>query len=295
MTTGPARSITYLTRGSGTGPITRLMSPGDLGRHLAPFVFLDRLFLSKETPATGIDLHPHSGIATLTTVTRGDLSFHDPDAGSGWLEKGGVEWMRAGRGVWHGLELGDGRTGFFGGFQLWLALPPDLELEEPDGQYIEAEAIPDAGPAKILVGRYAGVVSPVRSFEGVTCLLVTLPPGVEWTFAPSAGQTACFVALDAGAVEFGERDSRFRVEAGQLAMLDRSDAKVRFVNNGVEEAVFLLGCAVPHEHAMYTGHYSIHTSRAALDAGEAHIVALAHELRAQRNLQDAKGIVPVLR
>ncbi|GKT22443.1 hypothetical protein [Acidovorax sp. SUPP3334] len=40
-----ARAIVHRTRGTTHGPITRLMSPGDLGEWLKPFVFLD-LFAS---------------------------------------------------------------------------------------------------------------------------------------------------------------------------------------------------------------------------------------------------------
>ena len=35
------RTIVRRTRGNRHGPITRLMSPGDLGQLLKPFVFLD--------------------------------------------------------------------------------------------------------------------------------------------------------------------------------------------------------------------------------------------------------------
>ncbi|EGH22978.1 pirin, partial [Pseudomonas amygdali pv. mori str. 301020] len=36
------RAITHRTSGKSRGPITRLMSPGDLGQLLKPFVFLDQ-------------------------------------------------------------------------------------------------------------------------------------------------------------------------------------------------------------------------------------------------------------
>ena len=35
------RRVVHRTRGHGHGPITRLMSPSDLGQYLKPFVFLD--------------------------------------------------------------------------------------------------------------------------------------------------------------------------------------------------------------------------------------------------------------
>ena len=44
-------------------------------------------------------LHPHSGIATLTYVAEGAVSYIDPDNVKGTLSAGGVEWMQAGRGM----------------------------------------------------------------------------------------------------------------------------------------------------------------------------------------------------
>ena len=67
------RRIVHRTAGRKRGPITRLMSPSDLGEMLKPFVFLDHA----EVPYTGPELagiHPHSGIATLTTVLQGGLA-----------------------------------------------------------------------------------------------------------------------------------------------------------------------------------------------------------------------------
>src|SRR2546428_3353143 len=55
------RTIVRRTRGNRHGPITRLMSPGDLGQLLKPFVFLD-LFDMDTASFPGIGLHPHSGI-----------------------------------------------------------------------------------------------------------------------------------------------------------------------------------------------------------------------------------------
>jgi redox-sensitive bicupin YhaK (pirin superfamily) len=124
-----ARRIVRRTRGHGHGPITRLMSPSDLGQTLKPFVFLDIFDADESTiHAMGeMPVHPHSGIATVTVFTEGHMRYADPAGGSGKLEYGGVEWMRAGRGVWHGKEMSAGDVPRLQGFQLWLALPPELE------------------------------------------------------------------------------------------------------------------------------------------------------------------------
>ena len=109
----PRRRIARRTRGHSHGPITRLMSPSDFGQVLKPFVFLD-LFDNKGVPFNGFGLHPHSGIATLTYVVEGSVSYEDTNGATGVLQAGGVEWMQAGGGVWHGggAASRDGRAAF---------------------------------------------------------------------------------------------------------------------------------------------------------------------------------------
>src|SRR5256885_11441344 len=126
------RRVVYASRGRGDGPITRLFSPGDLGELLKPFVFLDHAVL----PATGgplFGMHPHSGIATITLALTGGLSYEDTTGKSGVLPAGGVEWMRAGAGVWHDGKIEPGEP--MQGFPVWLGPPAHPELapaENPD-------------------------------------------------------------------------------------------------------------------------------------------------------------------
>ena len=47
-----ARAISHRTRGRTSGPVTRLVSPSDLGEILKPFVFLD-LFDHEGVPFDG--------------------------------------------------------------------------------------------------------------------------------------------------------------------------------------------------------------------------------------------------
>jgi redox-sensitive bicupin YhaK (pirin superfamily) len=154
-----ARAIVQCTRGRTHGPATRLMSPSDLGEILKPFVFLD-LFDHEGAPFKG-GLHPHSGIATLTYVAEGAVSYIDPDNVKGTLPAGGVEWMQAGRGMWHGGGLDNaGRTR---GFQLWIALPPELELGPTISICQAPEDVPEDGPARVLLGSYGSASSAVTS------------------------------------------------------------------------------------------------------------------------------------
>src|SRR5437879_10909893 len=154
-----SRAIVRRTRGRAHGPITRLMSPADFGAILKPFVFLD-LFDHEGAPFNG-PLHPHSGIATLTYVAEGAVSYIDPDDVRGTLPAGGVEWMQAGRGMWHGGGLD--KAGRTRGFQLWIALPPQLELGPTVSIYQAPEDVRSEGPARVLLGSYGSAWSALSS------------------------------------------------------------------------------------------------------------------------------------
>ena len=83
-----ARAIVQRTRGRAQGFATRLMSPSDFGEILKPFVFLD-LFDHEGAPFSA-GLHPHSGIAALSYVAEGAVSYIDPDNVRGTLPAGGI-------------------------------------------------------------------------------------------------------------------------------------------------------------------------------------------------------------
>src|SRR3989442_13967525 len=148
ISTRPPRIIGR-TRGRRHGPITRLMSPGDLGELLKPFVFLD-LFEMDKISFPGIGLHPHSGIATVTYLFEGSVRYEDSNGTKGILREGGVEWFKAAHGAWHGG--GPGETAHTRGFQLWLGLPQAEELGPEDTTYHTRDGVARDGPARILIG-----------------------------------------------------------------------------------------------------------------------------------------------
>jgi redox-sensitive bicupin YhaK (pirin superfamily) len=235
-------------------------------------------------------IHPHSGIATVTVFTDGDVTFDDPQAGHGTLGYGGVEWVRAGRGMWHLKELSSGMSDTVQGFQLWIALPPDLESTEPEAQYIASDAVPHLGRARLIVGAYAGATSPVRSPRGINYLLVSLEAGERWTYEPPSGHTIAWVALSKGALTAGQRLSK-----GDLAIFENSEATVPFEGAEGEGATFVLGSAVPHPHQLYLGSYSVHTSAEALAAGERNIREIKQRLNAAGDRRTGSGSTPLFR
>ena len=266
-TPSPARAIVRRTRGRTHGPITRLMSPSGLGEMLKPFVFLD-LFDHEGAPFNA-DLHPHSGIATLTYVVEGAVRYIDPDNVRGTLRAGGVEWMQAGHGMWHGGGLDEvGRTR---GFQLWIALPPEFELGPTASIYQAPEDVPQDGPARVLIGRYGSAASPIKSPSPINYLAVRLKAGERWRYEPPVGHTVLWVAIATGILSAPDE-----LRAGDLATFEPSSKAVEF--EALTASEFVLGSAAPHEHDLVSGYNSVHTSPEALRAGEAHIASIKERL-----------------
>jgi len=273
-----SRAIIHRTRGNTHGPITRLMSPGDLGQLLKPFVFLDLFKLKAGNGMKSFAMHPHSGIATLTVNKEGQVGYEDSTGKSGVLQPGDVEWMRAGGGVWHGGELlGDGAAA---GFQLWIALPPGEEHAPAESLYLRPEQIAKTGPARVVLGRYQDAASSIPAPADMNYLDVRLADGESWTYTPPAGHTVGWVALDQGRVVLDSGDA---VDAGELAVFESSNGAISFTAQGV--TAFVLGSAVPHPHELVMGYYSVHTSEAALAEGEAGIRRIGEQLQAQRQRQ----------
>ena len=267
------RAIVHRTRGRTHGPATRLMSPSDLGEILKPFVFLD-LFDHEGAPFNG-PLHPHSGIATLTYVAEGAVSYIDPDNVRGTMPAGGVEWMQAGRGIWHGGGLD--KAGRTRGFQLWIALSPQLELGPTISIYQAPEDVPQEGPARVLLGSYGSASSPIDSPSPINYLAVRLKAGERWRYQPPAGHTVLWAAIASGAVSVPDE-----LRDGDLAAFEPSSEAVEF--EALTDAQFVLGSAAPHKHDLVLGFYSVHTSKHALDRGEARIAEIGKRLRAEGRL-----------
>ena len=263
------RAIVQRTRGIAGGPITRLASPSDLGEHIKPFVFLDLFDFEAHAPSLESGWHPHSGIATVTVVFDGAARYAETTGSAGVLPAGGVEWMRAGGGVWH-TGTADGAR--LRGFQLWVALPPELENGPSASHYVMPADVPQVGPARVILGSHQGVSSPIAT-PPMTYLAVTLEDGERWSYAPPAGHDVAWISVLDGALRTSDR-----IAGGELAIFEPGESAIEVAAEG--RTRFVLGSAPRHPHPLVLGSYSVHTSVAALRRGEAEIVRTGRELRA---------------
>jgi redox-sensitive bicupin YhaK (pirin superfamily) len=265
------RGIAFRTSGRRHGPITRLVSPSDVGELIKPFVFLDHgEIVPTGEPLFGI--HPHSGIATLTVVLTGGIAYEDTTGKKGEVAAGGLEWMKAGNGVWHDGGVLEGAPMRF--YQLWVALPASEENAPPQSQYIPPDAVQEDGPVRVILGSFGRASSPIHAPAGINYFHVRLKDGQQWRYAPPAGHTVAWLSVDKGRLRTPEK-----VDEGELIVFEESDGAIEMQADGATSFVF--GSAIKHPHPLVLGYYSVHTNAEALAQGEAEIQRIGRRLRAE--------------
>jgi hypothetical protein len=90
-------------------------------------------------------------------------------------------------------------------------------------------------------------------------------------------------------------DAGASLSAGEMAVFEPGELPIVLVNPGDEDAVFVLGSAMPHDHELHLGNYSVHTSPQALEAGERRIAELRERMIAAGDRRTASGAIPVYR
>ena len=268
------RRIVLRSAGRRHGPVTRLVSPSDVGELIKPFVFLDHaeVAFTREPFAR---IHPHSGIATLTTVLQGGLAYEDTTGKEGQVSQGGLEWMKAGKGVWHDgapLEGDPLRV-----FQLWIALPEQEELAPPESQYVPTDAVDEDGPVRVILGQYGVARSRIRAPEGINYFHVRLKDGERWVYTPPHDHNVAWLAVDRGRLIASEA-----VDSGQVAVFEESNGAIELRAAGATS--FVIGSAIKHPYPLILGYYSVHTSATALARGETEIRRIGSQLRAAGRL-----------
>jgi redox-sensitive bicupin YhaK (pirin superfamily) len=263
------RSIHTKTRGQRHGFIRRLVSPGDLGERLKPFVFLDHVEGVIE-PGTGFGWHPHSGIATLTYSLNSDAAYEDTTGQRGIIEATGLEWMRAGGGTWHQGFIHP-RAPTTTAFQLWIALPPGVEDGPSQGIYVAPGEVPQVRNVRVLLGSYEGHTNPIPSPSPIAYLDVVLGRGESFTYAPPPGHDVAWAFLYQGRAQVSGDD----VER-ELVVFAEGDEP--FTVHAVDDVRLLVGSAQKHPYPLVLGSHSVHTNAASLARGVARIREVGAQL-----------------
>lgn len=140
-------------------------------RMIGPFIFIDHMGPTTLGPSAymDVDQHPHIGLSTLTYMLEGELQHEDSIGTKQLIKPGSVNWMVAGKGVSHTertpAHLRNGKQFTAHGYQIWVALPKELEDITPEFHHIEASSLPSwqdgAASFTLVAGEGYGRKSPV--------------------------------------------------------------------------------------------------------------------------------------
>lgn len=266
------RSLERRHTGIEHGFIRRIVSPEDLGHRLKPFVFLD--FIHGAVPnGGGFGFHPHSGIATVTYQHSVDIVYEDTTGQNGIVEARGIEWVQAGGGLWHRAVLRPKKLPATG-FQLWLALPPDLEQVAASAAYLPPDQVPSVENVRILLGDYQGVRSPIVAPYPINYFDVTLSAGQTFAFLPPPDHQVAWAFVYEGRVSCCDIQT-----TEELLIFDREPGVLSF--SAQTDSGLMLATSPVHDHTLAIGWSSVHTSPEVLSRCEARIAEMGKSLRQQ--------------
>jgi redox-sensitive bicupin YhaK (pirin superfamily) len=142
-----SRRIALLRSGRRYGPLTRLITPWDIGELTEPFVFLG---YSEHALGEQTLVGAQPGIATLTLVLSGALAFGEAPGKKGTVVAGGFKWTTPGELVWHAGGRATGEP--LRAFQLWVELSPATASSVGESEFVAPHELQEEGPVRVVLG-----------------------------------------------------------------------------------------------------------------------------------------------
>lgn len=186
-------------------------------------------------------------------MLEGQTQHQDFAGHSGVIGPGDLQWMTAGRGIVHSempVKLGKEREDEVAhGLQLWINLPKEHKMCEPQYQELLDAQIPRAKPQdgvviKVIAGESHGVLSPIY----------TRTPTMFLDFKMSANQSVTqsipptytgFIYMLKGTAFIGDEESRTEAKAQHTLILSEDGTNTVKIQTGEKEVHFVLIAGEP--------------------------------------------------
>ena len=233
--------------------VNRLI-PGNDIQTVGPIVFLDHLYPTEvksntHTIPDGSFAHPHRGIATFSYVFEGGLSHYDSQGNFNQIDAGGIQWMKAGRGIIHDeLPYATTPDKKFHSLQFWINLPSSVKKEAPEYMAVQPEEVPEVelpdntGKLRILLGDFGCTASVVRTFTPQFIYHLKLNPKSAYRLPVKPGmEYAAFVPT--GEVLINEEV----IGKSKIAIFDKSGDEIEFRNPDIALADIIIFGGAPYE------------------------------------------------
>ncbi|HMC95285.1 MAG TPA: pirin family protein [Polyangia bacterium] len=245
---GLHRSTTFHWVGNGFHVSTYFPSAGVPPERVSPFVLMDygppKPFAPLPEGKRGVGWHPHRGFETVTLAWDGAVAHRDNAGHAGVIGPGDVQWMTAGRGIFHEEyheEAFSRRGGLMHMMQLWVNLPRRDKMAAPGYQPITSAQIPrvkteHGAEVRVIAGAYQDALGPAHTFTPLTMLDVRLDTGGRLPVPLPASYNALAVVAK-GRVRAGETVA----EAGELILFANDGERLELSAEQDSHLVILAG------------------------------------------------------
>lgn len=190
----------------------------------------------------GMDVppHPHTGLATVSWLFRGEIEHRDSLGTHALVRPGELNLMTSGRGIAHS-EVSTATT-VLHGVQLWLALPAEMRGTARRFEHFAPDPATDAGATwRVFIGEIAGIASPVGWHAPTVGAELSLAAGAaaETVIEPDFEYG---VLVDTGRVAISTDDgSETAVGTPHLAVLPVGGHRLRITAENGPARVIVLG------------------------------------------------------
>jgi redox-sensitive bicupin YhaK (pirin superfamily) len=220
-------------------------------RQVGPFTFIDHMGPSEITDGNylEVDQHPHIGLSTLTYLFQGAIEHRDSTGSVQVIHPGDVGFMTSGSGVTHTertpQHLKDGNSFTMHGYQIWVALPKELEEMDPRFDFFPANEIStsteDGISIKVVAGNAFGLRAPLQGYSPL--FMVDIQTENETTLdlrGKIQGEVA-FVIVKGSIISDGQK-----VEAGQM-LISKTDDECEICMEKGSQILLFGGEPLPEE------------------------------------------------
>ncbi|GAA3635966.1 pirin family protein [Microbacterium awajiense] len=216
--------------------------------------FLDRF--GPQRTRMRVEPHPHIGLQTVTWPFLGEVRHRDSVGSDVVVRRGALNIMTSGAGIAHSeYSVGDEPVPL-DVLQLWIALPesrrhgpPAFERHE-DLPHVELDVVGGAAHAAVIVGEFAGAVSPANVYTPIVGVELHLAAGTrvevplrpEWEHALVGidGEVSVAPSVAAAAPSPGDASDAVTVADMHLLYLGTRRTSITLTSE-IDATVFLMG------------------------------------------------------
>lgn len=212
-------------------------------RMVGPFIFIDHMGPSTIGEGHYMDIgqHPHIGLSTLTYLFEGEVMHRDSTGAVQRITPGSVNWMTAGKGAVHTErtpeDWRDGEARNVHGFQIWVALPKEIEDCAPSFHHVNKKDLPtwqeEGVNYKLIAGSAMGYESPVPVHSSLFMIKITTEADRPIDLHGKLYGEIGIAIVEGGVIASGET-----IESGNMLVSNVNDGCALTVKEGSTLLVF---------------------------------------------------------